>query len=225
MKQETEKRIVKLIQQLTGREEWGHVVQELQGILVCEANDVKLGKLDLYKFTAKDDLRPVLTGVHHSEGWQVATDGHMLIACKQDYAEEKEGQIVAKDGKVIEGRYPNWRSVIPVMNDEWKTFRLNTTELSAAMRQIKVHTKVYGKGSCMISIEDKVWLDPNMFQLFATAMKEAGVDTLRYHSETRGIVVVTDTMQLLLMPKWPPTEEELADAYWLYITLHSMCQE
>lgn len=77
----------------------------------------------------------------------------------------------------------------------------------------------------MISIEDKVWLDPNMFQLFATAMKEAGVDTLRYHSETRGIVVVTDTMQLLLMPKYPPTEEELADENNLYITLHSMDQE
>lgn len=65
---------MKLIQQLTGREEWNHVVQELQGILVCEANDVKLGKLDLYKFTAKDNLRPVLTGVYHSEGWQAATE-------------------------------------------------------------------------------------------------------------------------------------------------------
>lgn len=222
MKQETEKRIVKLIQQLTGREEWDYVVQELQGILVCEANDVKLGKLDLYKFTAgKDDIRPVLCGVYHSEGWKVATNGRILIACKQDYAEEKEGQIIAKDGTVIEGRYPNWRSVIYMMNDEWKTFRLNTSELSEAMRRVKVHTKVNGKDSCMLSIDDKVWFDPNMFQLFATAMKEAGVDTLRYHSENRGIVVITDTMQLLLMPKYPPIEESLADESRLYITLHS----
>lgn len=221
MKQETEKRIVKLIQQLTGREEWDYVVQELQGILLCEANDVKLGKLDLYKFIEKDDIRPVLCGVYHSEGWKVATNGRILIACKQDYAEEKEGQIIAKDGTVIEGRYPNWRSVIYMMNDEWKTFRLNTSELSEAMRRVKVHTKVYGKDSCMLSIDDKVWFDPNMFQLFATAMKEAGVDTLRYHSENRGIVVITDTMQLLLMPKWSPTEESLADESRLYITLHS----
>lgn len=225
MKQETEKRIVKLIQQLTGREEWSHVVQELQEALVCEANDVKLGKLDLYKFTAKDNLRPALTGVYHSEGWQAATDGHILIACKQDYPEEKEGQVILKDGTVIEDKYPNWRSVIPAMNDEWKTFRLNTDELSAAMRKIKVHTKVYGKYSCMLSIDDKVWLDPNFFKLFATAMKETGTDTLRYHSDSRGIVVITDTMQLLLMPKWPPTEESLADESRLYITLHSMNQE
>ena len=225
MKQETEKRIVKLIQQLTGREEWSHVVQELQEALVCEANDVKLGKLDLYKFTAKDKLRPALTGVYYSGGWQVATDGYILIACKQDYAEEKEGQVILKDGTVIEDKYPNWRSVIPAMNDEWKTFRLNTDELSAAMRKIKVHTKVYGKYSCMLSIDDKVWLDPNFFKLFATAMKEAGTDTLRYHSDSRGIVVITDTMQLLLMPKWPPTEEHLADESRLYITLHSMNQE
>lgn len=225
MKKETEKKIVKLIQQLAGREEWSHVVQELQGILACEANDVKLGKLDLYKFTSKDDLRPVLCGVYHSEGWKVATNGHILIACKQDYAEEKEGQVIAKDGTVIEDRYPNWRSVIYMMNDEWNTFRLNTSELSEAMRMIKVHTKLYGKGSCMLSIDDKVWLEPNMFHLFATAMKEAGVDTLRYHSETRGVVVITDTMQLLLMPKCPPTEEKLADESRLYITLHSICQE
>ena len=221
MKQETEKRIVQLIQQLTGREEWDYVVQELQGILVCEANDVKLGKLDLYKFTAKDDLHPELCGVYHSEGWKVASNGRILIACKQDYAEEKERQIIAKDGTVIEGRYPNWRSVIYMMNDEWKTFHLNTSELSEAMRRVKVHAKVYGKDSCRLSIDDKVWFDPNMFQLFATAMKEAGVDTLRYHSENKGIVVITDTMQLLLMPKYPPTEESLADESRLYITLHS----
>lgn len=220
MKAESEKRMVKLIQLLTCDEAQKYVVQELQAILACEANEVKLGKLDLYKFAPKDDLRLALRGVYHNEGWQIAASGHMVIAVKQSYAEEREGKIIAKDGSVIEDRYPNWKAVIPAYTNEYKTFRMDMKELTEAIRKAKAHNKVYGKDSCEISILGEVWLKPELLFLFATAMKEAGVDEVLYKSPTHGILVKTDTMQLLLMPMIPPTEDELADDTNLFLTLN-----
>lgn len=220
MKAESEKRMVKLIQLLTGDEAQKHVVQELQAILACEANEVKFGRLDLYKFTAKDDLRPSICGVYHDNGWQVATNGHMVIAVKQSYAEEREGKIIAKDGSVIEDRYPNWRAVIPAYTNEYKTFRMDMAELSEALRKAKAHTKVYGKDACQISLSGEIWFRPDLLHLFATAMKEDGADEIQYLSSDRGAVVKTDTIQLLLMPMIPPTEDELADDTNLFLTLN-----
>ena len=222
MKAESEKKLVKIIQLLKGNEMYKAVVTELQNILACEANEVKLGKLDLYKFVAKDDLRPVLQGVYHNEGWQTASDGNILISVKQDYEEEREGKVIAKDGSEIEGRYPNWQSVIPVYTNEYKTFRMDMKELTDAMRKVKAHDKVYGKNSCRICLAGGIWFIPEKLLLFATAMKEAGVDELLYLSPERGIIVKTDKMQLLLMPQFPPTAEELADDYMLYLTLQGV---
>lgn len=48
-------------------------------ILACEANNAKCGKVDLYKFTSKDKLRPALNGIYHKGGKVYATDGLDMV--------------------------------------------------------------------------------------------------------------------------------------------------
>ena len=207
MKPQTEKKILALIDVLRGDDAMKGVVAELHAILACEMNDVKLGKLDLYKFVSDDNIRPSITGVYHEEGWRIATDGRILLAIKQDYSPELEGRIILKNGSLLdkELRYPRWRSVIPDVMDEWKTFRLDFAELSEVLREAKAHEKVWKKSmgkhySSSISLNGEIWLRTSYLKLFATVMKECNITEISYKDNGRGIVVKNDTLQLLLMP-------------------------
>ncbi len=75
-----------------------------------------VGKFDLSKFVAKDDLRPVMTGIYNDpEGYKVATDAHTLCALRSDVS-GFEGQVISPKGEVISQeyqKYPNWRVVCP----------------------------------------------------------------------------------------------------------------
>ena len=80
----------------------------------------------LQSAASKDETRPVLTGLHVTEGYVVGCDGHRLHAAKSDLTHEGEdlnGKIVA--GKIpagefqadmadIEGRYPNIQTIMPM---------------------------------------------------------------------------------------------------------------
>ena len=55
-------------------------------------------KFDVWKFVAKDKIRPVMEGIWHEDGFKVA--------------------VVLKDGSFCEySNYPKWRSVIPTKNE------------------------------------------------------------------------------------------------------------
>lgn len=64
------------------------------------------GKFNLWNFVAQDVLRPVMEGIYHEEGFEIASDGHVLVCLKSDYEPENEGKIISKVGEVIDGRYP-----------------------------------------------------------------------------------------------------------------------
>lgn len=222
MKPESEKKLVDLINNLIFNDSMKHIVSELQSILVCEQNDIKIGKVDLYKFTSKDKWRAVLNGVYHDQGWRVASDGRIMVAVKQEYEESKEGKIIAKDGSVIEGNYPKWRQVVPDVSEEWKTFKVDLKEITDLMREVKAHNKIYGKDSCLCSLNDNVWVRPELLMMYVSCLKEEGIYEIKYISSERSIVTKAENLQILLMPCWPPTQEELADQAKLYKTLHGV---
>ena len=81
----------------------------------------KAPKVVLDNFTANDELRPVLNGVHHDEdGFAVATNGMILIADKRQYDEANKGKTIishkvgnsAKKGDIVDFRFPNWKMVV-----------------------------------------------------------------------------------------------------------------
>ena len=75
-------------------------------------------KFDVWKFVAKDKIRPVMEGIWHEDGFKVASECHCLCWFKESYPENYEKRVVLKDGSFCEySNYPKWRSVIPTKNE------------------------------------------------------------------------------------------------------------
>lgn len=69
------------------------------------------------------ECKPQYRGILHAEGYQVATDGIMLVICQRPYSSEFEGKVV--DGDKTKDICPpftlrNVRSLIPVNLNEWE---------------------------------------------------------------------------------------------------------
>ena len=43
------------------------IQNKLDEIVICEMNEQKIGKFNLYDFCAKDNLRPAMLGVYHKD--------------------------------------------------------------------------------------------------------------------------------------------------------------
>lgn len=85
----------------------------VQALTIAENSKKGTKKINLYDFVSKNDVRPVMTGVFHDSGYNVACDSITLVAVKVGEGDPEEGKIIAKDGSEIRGRYPAWRAVIP----------------------------------------------------------------------------------------------------------------
>ena len=125
----------------------------------CKQSQAK-GKFDYYKYVDKDGTRPVMTGVYHDDGFKVASDAHILVAFKDDYdVSELEGKVVGKDGAFIDGKYPNWRSVIPDFTSNKHGYRTETVKIDfnkwAEFMKVykadkKLNTMTNGKAEAML---------------------------------------------------------------------------
>lgn len=72
----------------------------------------------LHKFTGKDDRYPGLFGIWHTNGYLYASDAY--TAAKLHYEEydfDFEGQVIDKNGKELEAKYPNIEAIIPTVSD------------------------------------------------------------------------------------------------------------
>lgn len=101
------------------------------------------GKFDLRKWCADDELRPVMNGIYHDGGFQVASDGHKLCCIKADYDAELEHKIIGPNGDEVDGRYPNYKSV---RGSEFKfEYKIDTEKVYEGLRQYKAVKKAAGK--------------------------------------------------------------------------------
>ena len=68
----------------------------------------------LYKVVLKDELRPVLGCVFHSNGCVVASNGHMLAEVQYpNYNPDLEGKIINRYGAELDKDFPNYKTIIP----------------------------------------------------------------------------------------------------------------
>ncbi len=91
-------------------------VASIQMLHNVKAKPVK--KVNLYDYVGKDKQRPMLIGVKHEDGYAVATDATVLIADKASYQKEKDGKTIAKDGKEINGVYPDWKMLFAGLSEK-----------------------------------------------------------------------------------------------------------
>lgn len=93
-------------------------------------SDSKTGKFNIYDFLDADILKQCkagkygasyfLSGVYHDNDNKklVTTNGMFLVYCDSENIEECfQNQIVSKDNRIIDGRFPNWQRVIPEKSD------------------------------------------------------------------------------------------------------------
>lgn len=183
------------------------IQSKLDEIIICEMNEQKIGKFNLYDFCAKDNLRPAMVGVYHKDGYKYATDSYILCKLKQDYKPELEDNIVLKDGSILPKheytRVLNYNAVIPYSLDGYESIKIDFAQLQQWNKEAKLHKKTYGKNS--VQLVD-VYRDHNFkieyLTKVATAMKELGTNELYVHStdRVRAAVVKTEQATILIMP-------------------------
>ena len=110
---------INLINNLTDNDTIKALCNEILYIDACNTT-VKNSKFDIYKYVSKDKARERLQGVYYSNGDIVATDSHLLVVLQnQTYNPMYEDKIVSKTGEIIEGKYPNYKSIMPAKLDNY----------------------------------------------------------------------------------------------------------
>lgn len=119
--------------------------------------DKKILKAMYANVVANDELRPVMNGVYFDEAGEcVGSDGHLLIVYRCGNT-KFDGKVIHQTGEEItQGRYPNYRSVIPAGREEYK-HRIDLKELLAACQY---HLKKEGSNQ-----EDRVSILHKTFKI------------------------------------------------------------
>ena len=207
MKKETEKMIIELNKMVEfmdiNQSSKDMLRNRLMCILVCETNDAKCGKVDLYKFTSKDKLRPSLNGIYHKGGKVYATDCHILCRLSRTYDEANEGKVIDKTGKEIEGRYPNADAVIP-NTEGWKAIPADFDKINEARKTWAAHKKLYKKNAkgCFIIGNQEIAMD--YLFMMADLMMELGIsEFLQNGNGCRPLTARDNDNDIIIMPNIP----------------------
>lgn len=176
-------------------------IEEAKNLLEKEINieitKTKSKKFNIFDFCADYTYRvESMQGVYYDpEGYAVATDGHIMIALKDERA---TGEIINKRGEIIPGKFPNWQNVIPQtykdafnINPEW------VKQISGKLKEVRA-TK--DKSRVFVSVNN-ILLDAKLFQLFLAGASELQATDIRYcEDDTRPILIDNERGKLLLMP-------------------------
>lgn len=93
--------------------------------------DKKIIKAMFDNICAKDELRPIMNGIHFEESRCYASDGHILIIYNEGVPRLKDKTILL-EGMEIDGRYPNVDSVLPSKNAKYTEMQIDVEQLKNA---------------------------------------------------------------------------------------------
>ena len=232
MKAETKKEFDALVKYVNTIDKIGETLEmnvvkdHIRRILKLEDNSAN-GTFSLYDFVM--DKKNVythyydaLTGVYHSNGYAFASDSHVVIKMKKEYPYEHEGKIIAKNGDVIDGKFPNCcdnlirkddtdkmrimdlnDSLLAKIEDEWKN-----AKAWAKMKGIK---RKFYEESFIVRLRGH-WCSLVNLRKIVAAMKEMGLVSL--YSDDRMIWAYNkETDEFVGMMKMIPHEYE-EDIYY-----------
>ena len=162
-----------------------------------------VGKFNIYDWVSDDAFRPVMNCVFHDNGYDVASDGHILVCLKSDYEPELEGKIIDKFGESIDGRYPNYMSVKPKNNKN--EVEVDTDKVYDALREHKARKKAAGKRGdvprCVIRIGNKCYFDLDNFKKFCGFLEMKNNFKIKIEDASRAAMTeCEDGSWALIMP-------------------------
>lgn len=203
-----------------------YIKQLLQEFMVdCEPK--KKGKFNIWDFTVKDPYRPVYEGVFHDKENEVAvaTDAHMLVACKESFDESKvdvegfhigsESKVITyrpidKYGKFMNYRFPNWQAVIPP-KDGYLQEHVSLEDLDEYLKKCRTFIKLEGYGRAKpipLYKVGNVWLHAEKLRKFIVASD--GDIMIKDHA--RPVVSWGEKRTVLLMPMLVEDKDLLPEA-------------
>lgn len=189
------------------RLDWLFVHEKLMQVLRAE-QPATTTKFDIWKWVYKDEtLRPAMCGIFHEDGYKVASESRILVWLKEDYAENLEGRILYKDGRVLDCyKYPRWRDVIPTSNTQVvkidiAKFREAYNDWKARMKAFKRNATDDDPGKGVVKVANTYFL-MDLFGKVVDFMDAFGVDEIICNEENnlRSCMVKAGESGCLIMP-------------------------
>lgn len=185
-------------------------------------------KLDLYKYVSSDKSKPVLHGVFHEDGYQVATDSFILVRVKSDYPDTHEKKVLNKKGEVINMPYINYRAVINFhTNKDLDRYPLEDDFLKCLKSNFREWKKQKGIGNRQAygsyTFENEIIVEINKFISFLEAAKALGATELLVGKGKSfsmvGVVTEKGVALLAGLTKAPESDEvtEFFNVSYLYM--------
>lgn len=118
-------------------------VNRMKQFVLLNTPQPKGGKVKIYDWVYKENLRPIMTGVFHDAENKVAVASnlHAVIVSKRDYVECKESHIVAKNGDEIKGRYVDYKFVMPD-TDEYLLYDVDRDKIKRILTEYRAERKL-----------------------------------------------------------------------------------
>lgn len=182
-------------------------VKDIQLLKVPKTN--KKGVESLSFIVGKNDLRPTLKGVYVDTNGYVATDAHKMVILKQETSKEEQGKIINLNKKnkrdlyydkdYIEGKYPDYKSVIPVYKKKTKPQNIDKV-LQNVYSSYKWISSEYDGEKLIYS--NGLFLNNLFLYDILRVLKSNGSTTVKFSfQENRALLIETDNGNLgLLMP-------------------------
>lgn len=202
------------------------IQSKLDEIILCEMNEQRIGKFNIYDFCDKSKkekaYRPVLIGVYHKNGYKYATDAHILCRIKQDYNPDLEDNVLLKDGSILSKdeytRVPDYDSVIPTSLKEYQPIEIDFDKFPQWRKEAKLHKtqckqqRQQSKELVCIGNEILTTFTFDLLNTAVSAMAAIGTNTLYVHKTERGksAVVKTENCEIVIFPHYYIITEDYA---------------
>lgn len=159
--------------------------------------DKKIIKSMFDNICAKDELRPIMNGIHFEESRCYASDGHILIIYNESVPRLKDKTILL-EGMEIDGRYPNVDSVLPSQNAKY-------TEMQIDVEQLKNACIWHSKKPSAMDIDRvvicDVGLNVNTLLRFLKTVSLFGKEqTFAFYDRLKSVLVEGENFKGIIMP-------------------------
>lgn len=182
------------------------VCKLIDQIFVCEMNDQKIGKFDLYSLCASGkEPQTCLTGIYHKNGYKYATNAYVLCKTKADYPKELEGRVVLPDGSLLseDARVYNYDDVVNIDTANYVSVDVDFAKVREFSKEAKQHKKIFKKHSRhFINVYRDTSVSFNTFEKAVTAMQAFGITNILVNPKYRNrmIVAKNDTTSIVFLP-------------------------
>jgi len=199
---------------------WYQASEMLESYIRLHSSMPNLSKFNWFKYVSLDrfSINNPLHGVFFENGYKIACNGYVILKLKNSYSKDVEGKIIDKNGAIIDSKYVNYKSVLPIINKNDKEVLIDIKILKNKVRESKMNKKVLqikDKNELIIKIHNQYYIT-NHVELMVNAYDKIKNPKIYFKSqdfndEPKNIFIVGDNGVFLLMSMFKETILESSD--------------